>query len=161
MKPVINASPQIFLAKAGMLHILKDLYDEVHTTKGIVEEIERPLKLGLQAPEAIAIKNAKWIVSKELSEEEKEKTEKLAQKLRIGRGEAEAAVLYERGYDLVIVADRRAERKLKGERINAIDLVDVGFDAASKEIVKLKDFANSIWKAGYRTERVEKLLSLD
>lgn len=161
MKSVINASPQIFLAKAGMLHVLKDLYDEVHTTKGIAEEIERPLKQGLQAPEVKAIKNAKWIVSKGLLEEENEKAEKLAQMLRIGRGEAEAAILYKRGYDLVIVADRRAERKLKSERINAIDVVDVGFDAASKEIVKLKDFAKSIWEAGYRTERVEKLLSLD
>jgi len=76
-------------------------------------------------------------------------------------GEAEAAILYQRGFDLLIVADRKAERKLKSIGINVIDIVDVGFEAATKGVINIKDFAKAISKAGYRTERVEQILRIN
>lgn len=161
MKVIINASPQIFLARAGLLNILKELYGKVYTTTGILKEIEKPIELGISATEVQVIRDAKWIEAIELTEEEKNEAKKLTKKLNIGKGEAEAGVLYKRGYDLIIVADRRAERKLKGQKINVIDIVDVGFETASKEVVDLKNFAKAVWRAGYKTERIERILSFD
>ena len=157
---IVNASPLIFLAKAELLEVLRVLFVTVYTTKEIMKEVERPLKLGIEAPEVLTIKAANWINVVELEAEEKEKAKKLADRLGIALGEAEAAVLYQRGFDLLIVADRKAERKLKGIGINVVDLINVGFEAATKGVIGIKDFANAIWKAGYRTERVEGILRI-
>ena len=159
-KVIVNASPLIFLAKAGLLEILKALFTTVYTTDEIMKEVEKPLKLGIEAPEALTIKAANWINVVELKAEEKEETRTLADRLGIALGEAEAAMLYQRGFDLLIVADRKAERKLKGVGINVVDLINVGFEAATKGVIDIKDFANAIWKAGYRTERVERILRI-
>lgn len=157
---IVNASPLIFLAKAGLLEVLRVLFVTIHTTKEIMEEVERPLKLGIEALEVLTIKAANWINVVELEAAEKEDAKKLADRLGIALAEAEAAVLYQRGFDLVIVADRKAERKLKSIGINVVDLINVGFEAATKGVINIKDFANAIWKAGYRTERVEGILRI-
>jgi len=49
LKVAVNASPLIFLAKAGLLHILRESFQEVHTTKGVLDEIAEPMKLGREA----------------------------------------------------------------------------------------------------------------
>ena len=119
---IVNASPLIFLAKAGLLEILKVLFTNAYTTREIMKEVERPLKLGIEAPEVSMIKATNWINVIELKAEEKEETRKLADRLGIALGEAGAATLYQRGFDLLIVADRKAERKLRDIGINVVDL---------------------------------------
>jgi fructose-1,6-bisphosphatase/inositol monophosphatase family enzyme len=48
---------------------------------------------------------------------------------QLGIGEAQTAVLWKRGnFDVVIVADVRAERILRNElKVSVMDFVDVGF----------------------------------
>jgi len=158
---IVNASPLIFLAKSGLLDIIKQLFTEVYTTQGIMDEVEKPLKFGVEALEVSVIKAVNWINVVKLKAKEKQDAKKLAAHLGIALGEAEAAVLYQRGFDLLIVADRKAERKLREIGLNVTDLVTVGFKAATKGLIDIKDFANAIWKAGYRTERVERILRIN
>jgi predicted nucleic acid-binding protein len=161
LRVIVNASPLIFLAKSGLLGILKRLFSEVYTTKGVMDEVEKPLKFGVKASEVLTIKAANWINVVKLKAKEKQEAKKLAARLGIALGEAEAAVLYQRGFDLLIVADRKAERKFREIGLNVTDLVNVGFKAATKGLIDIKDFANAIWKAGYRTERVERILRIN
>lgn len=157
MKIIVNASPLIFLAKAGLLNLLK-VFGDVYTTDGVMEEVLAPLKIG-KFPDIDTIESAKWIKVEKLGVDEKQNAENLSEELGIGKGEAEVATLYMMGeYDLVVVADRRAQRKLEDKGIRAIDIIDVGWEASYKGKISIKEFATRIWKSGYRTERIEKIL---
>ncbi|KPV61849.1 MAG: hypothetical protein AOA65_2185 [Candidatus Bathyarchaeota archaeon BA1] len=161
LRVAVNASPLIFLAKAGRLEILRDLFQVVYTTAGVMDEVERPLRLGITFPEIPLIKVSEWIKVVKLTRDEVREAVQLSNRIRIDVGEAEVAKLYERGgYSLVIVADVVAERKMRGLGVNAKDLVEVIYVAAQRGLVELKSFARDIWEAGYRTKRVKKILGL-
>lgn len=161
LKVVVNASPLIFLAKAGRLGILRDLFQVVYTTAGVMDEVEKPLRLGVSPPEILLIKGSDWIKVVKLTYEEVRKAIQLSNEIQIDRGEAEVVKLYQRGgYGLVIVADAAAERKMRRLGVNAKDLVEVIYVAAQKGLVELKSFARDVWESGYRTKRVKEILQL-
>ncbi len=113
-KVIMDASPLIFISKADLLGVFKKMYEKVYMTPSIFSEIEWPLKHGIKAPEVRNIKNSNIVKIEELSAKEIMQAKKLASEHSIGKGEAEAAVLFQRGgYENVIVADVRAHRKLK------------------------------------------------
>jgi len=79
---------------------------------------------------------------------------------QLGIGETQAAVLWKRGnFDVVIVADVRAERILRNElKVSVMDVVDVGFELSKKGVNPLQ-FARKLWeKAHYRSERIREIL---
>ena len=84
----------------------------------------------------------------------------LSTKLNIGMGEAEATILFKRNhFDYVLVADRRAQRKMKEIGVNTIDLIDLGFMVAEKGLMNPRQFALKLWNnAHFRSERVRNLL---
>lgn len=159
-RAAVNAAPLIFLAKAGLLDVLGRLYGTVTTTRGVMDEIEKPLKMGLPAREIPLITRAKWLRVVELQPKEEEAAEALARKLGVSLGEAEVGVLCRKGFDVLVVADRRAQRKLREEGVPAIDLLDAGYEAALAGLVEIQEFAQKLWDAGYRTERVDNARSL-
>lgn len=161
-KVIIDASPLIFIAKAGMLSFLKQYYRKVYVTSSVIREIEAPLKSGHKAPELDAIKSSGIVIQVRLSAKEIQIAKKLSKSKNIGIGEAESGVLFQRGgYENVIVADARAHRKLREEGIDAIDLVDFGFVIAKKRWMNIRVFAQKLYKkAHYRTERIRNILGL-
>ncbi|MBI5047253.1 hypothetical protein HZC07_06005 [Candidatus Micrarchaeota archaeon] len=56
MKAIVNASPLIFLAKLGKLHLLFDLFEEVFTTSSVLEEVFEGLTTGY--PDALVVKKS-------------------------------------------------------------------------------------------------------
>ncbi len=161
LKVAVNASPLIFLAKAGRLNILRNLFQVVYTTAGVMEEVERPSRLGIPSPEINSIKGSEWIKVIKLTRKEAREAVQLSNRIQIGVGEAEVVKLYERGgYGLVIVADVAAERKMRRLGVNAKDLVEVIYVAAQRGLVELKSFSRDLWEAGYRTKRVREILGL-
>ena len=125
-----------------------------------MDEVEKPLRLGIVSPEISSIMKADWIRVVKLKWKDELTARNLSARLGIARGEAGVAVLYqELKADLLIVADRRAERKLRAIGINVMDVLDIGFEAARKGLIDIKEFAKALWIAGYRTERVERVLS--
>lgn len=159
-RAAVNAAPLIFLAKAGLLDLLEKLYGTVTTTRGVMDEIERPLKMGLPAREIPRITGAKWLQVVELPPKEAEAAKALAGSLNVSLGEAEVGVLSRRGFDVLVVADRRAQRKLREEGVPAIDLLDAGYEAALAGLIEIQEFAKRIWDVGYRTERVDNARTL-
>ena len=117
-----------------------------------MKEVEWPIENGYKAPEVDKIKRAEIIKIVELDAKEVVKAKKLNQQYKdIGQGEAEAAILFQRGgYESIIVADIRAQRKLKEIGIVALDLVDVAFVVRGKSIMNPREFSKRYWRASYR-----------
>jgi len=157
---IVDAAPLIFMAKADLLGALKRLYKKVFVTTYIMVEVERPIKMGYKAPEVDLIKSAEIVEIKDLTAKEIVEVKKISKEYNIGTGEAEATVLFKRGsFDVVIVADIRAQRKLRELRVNALDLVDVGFVVAKRGIMNPREFAKRLYeKAHYRTQRIRDIL---
>ena len=159
-KVIVDAAPLIFMAKADLIGVFKKLYDKCYVPSHVMKEIERPIELGYTAPEIKIIKEADILVVERLTVKEVIEAKKLAVKHNIGMGEAEAGVLFKRGgFETLIVADIRAYKKLKELNVNTLDLVDVGFVAAKKNIINPRQFANKLYEKGhYRTERILDIL---
>lgn len=159
-KVIVDASPLIFVAKADMLGILKKMYKKVTLTKLIMNEIQKPLELGYKASEIDLIKSSNIIEVENLTAKEIVEAQKISKFHNIGSGESEAAILFKRGgFDLVIVADIRAQRKLRELEVNVLDLVDVGFEAAKRSIMNPREFAKRLYEKGhYRTQRIKDIL---
>ena len=159
-KTIIDASPLIFIAKAGLLDVLKRVYKKVYVTQWIWNEIEWPIKHGYKAPEVDAILKSKIICIEPLTAKEIDQAIKLSRNHKIGKGEAEACILFKRGnYTAVIVADIRARRILKDLEIGVLDLVDLGIVAAKKKIMNPREFAKTLYeKAHYTTQRIKDML---
>jgi len=159
-KVILDASPLIFLAKAGLIKELQKLSKEFFITEYVKKEIDWPKEHGIKAQEIENIYNLKNLRVVKLTAKEMQKVNKLREKYKgLGIGELQSAVLWQRGdFDMVIVADVRAEKKLKEMGIKTIDIVDVGFILARKGLNPLK-FARDLWeKAHYKTERIKEIL---
>lgn len=159
-KLIVDASPLIFLAKAGLIDALKRAFKRVYLTPYILTEIEKPIKMGFEAPEVELIKSKNIIFIEEISAKEITDAKKLAAKLNVGIGESEAAMLFKRGHFIaVLVADRRAQRKMKEIGVNTMDLIDLAFEVAEKGIMNPRQFALKLWDhAHFRSERVKNIL---
>jgi len=157
---IADASPLIFLAKAGLIDILKRLCKKVYVTSYVMSELEKPITMGFSAPEVDIIKNSNIIVIKKLTAKEIVRAKKLSKKSKIGMGESESAILFKRGqFSSVLVADIRAQREMKNMGINTTDLIDLGFIAAKKGIMNPRRFALKLWdNAHFRSERVRNVL---
>ncbi len=159
-KVILDASPLIFIAKAGLIRELRKLSKEFFITDFVKKEIDWPKTHGIKAPELKAIYSLKRLKIVRLNAKEMQKVNKLRNKYKnLGIGELQSAVLWKRGgFDVVIVADSRAEKKLREMNVRVMDVVDVGFELARKGLNPIK-FAKDLWeKAHYRTERIKEIL---
>ncbi len=157
---ILDASPTIFIGKAGLIKEFRKLGRNFYVTTHIMSEINYPIVHGIKAPEVDALMNAKFLTVKDLDAKEILKAKEIAKNNNIGLGEAEAGVLWKRGgFDVVIVADVRALRMLRNLRVKAIDVVDVGFILAEKGVINPMDFCRKLYdKAHYRTARIREIL---
>ena len=135
MKVLINAAPLIFLAKARLLRILKELFGEVYTTQEVWDEVVWPLEHGFRSEDAEAIASCDRIRVLKLSREELRMAEEYKYRLGLDRGEASLASIYRRGFDVVVVADRDAMERLRAEGISVADLSKVIKLAARRGLV--------------------------
>jgi len=158
VKVLINAAPLIVLAKASLLRILKEVFGEIYTTEVVMSEILYPLKLGRESKDIKLIKSCTWIRVIRLREDELRSHRRLIDQLGIDPGEASLAAVYARGFDVVLMGDLRAERKLSAMGIRVIDIADLLILADKKGLVKLREAAKKVWKSGYRTSSIRMLM---
>jgi len=161
-KVIMDTSPLIFIAKAGLINFLKRCYRKVYVTRSVIREFEAPRLAGFKAPEIDVIKNSGILAKADLTAKQIQLAKKLSKSKNIGIGEAESGILFKSGgYENVIVADERARRKLKEEGIEAVDLVDFGYVVAQKRWMNIRVFAQKLYEKGhYRTQRIRNILGL-
>jgi len=165
---IFDTSPLIFLAKSNWLGRVLQV-ERAYTTIFTVDEIKEPLRLGISLEEVRAkdiervLKAVEEgeIVVREVDEEE---VKALAERWRRGRGEVATYLLQKTCEEcgVIVLANERAEAKLREEGANVIDLVDLGYVLVDRGAIKVEetiDFLLAIQRAGYRTRRVSRLIS--
>jgi predicted nucleic acid-binding protein len=65
MKVVCNSSPLILFSRAGLLDVLKSLFDNLLIPQEVFDEVTRKGKPGEKT-----IKNTEWIITVKISEED-------------------------------------------------------------------------------------------
>ena len=92
---VSNATPLIYMAKLGKLHLLRQVFTRIQVPPEVkIEIVDRGKAKGY--PDAYVIEHALnegWIVMEDLASENVEKSEALAQIAGIDVGEAQAVIL--------------------------------------------------------------------
>jgi len=112
--PVSNATPLIYLARLGKLHLLKDIFIQVQIPPEVkVETIDRGKTKG--HPDAYVIEQALndgWLVLTPLTIENTKKSETLAQMTGIDVGEAQAIILTKQKDEKLILIDQTNARQV-------------------------------------------------
>lgn len=115
---VSDATPLIYMAKLGKLHLLKDLFTQIQMPPEVKSEtIDRGKAKGY--PDAIIIEqalNEGWLTTHSLTEENMKRSNALAQITGIDVGEAQAIILTKQKNEKLVLVDqanaREAARKL-------------------------------------------------
>ena len=113
MKTVVSDStPLIFLAKVGMLDLLKDVFEKISIPEAVFDEVVTQGK-ALQMSDASIIEAAvgRWIHVERVEAEVESEYSFLDDNMRLGLGEKEALKLCKQlNADFFIVDDREARR---------------------------------------------------
>jgi len=158
VRVLINVSPLILLAKADLLDVLKRLFGKVWTSRIVWNEVMWPLRHGIRARNAEILRNCGWIEIVDLTESETRMLNSVMLRFGVDPGEASLVVLYRRGFNLIIMADRDAEETLRNGGFNIMDLSELVVLAAKKGLVNAREAARRIWNAGYMTEEIERIM---
>jgi len=112
--PVSNATPPIYMARLGKLHILKDIFTHVQIPPEVkAETVEQGKTKGY--PDAYVIEQAlndKWLILSPLTPENTKKSETLAQMTGIDIGEAQAIILTKQKNEKLILMDQSNARQV-------------------------------------------------
>ena len=112
--PVSNATPLIYLARLGKLHLLRDMFTQVQIPPEVkIETVERGKTKGYS--DAYVIEQALndgWLISSPLTTENTKKSEALAQMTGIDIGEAQAIILTKQKNEKVVLIDQTNAREV-------------------------------------------------
>ena len=111
--PVSNATPLIYLARLGKLHLLKEAFNQIQIPPEVKMEAVDRGKIG-GYPDAYVIEHALnegWIVEDLLTRENMKKSEALAQMTGIDRGEAQSIILAKQKNEELILIDQSNARE--------------------------------------------------
>jgi len=112
--PVSNATPLIYLARLGKLHLLKDIFTQVQIPQEVkIETVDRGKTKGYS--DAYVIEQALndgWLISSPLTTENAKKSEALAQMAGIDMGEAQAIILTKQKNEKVVLVDQSNVREV-------------------------------------------------
>lgn len=112
--PVSNATPLIYLARLGKLHLLKDMFTQVQIPPEVkVETVDRGKTKGYS--DAYVIEQALndgWLISTPLTTENTKKSEALGQMTGIDIGEAQAIILTKQKKEKLVLIDQSNARQV-------------------------------------------------
>jgi len=112
--PVSNATPLIYLARLGKLHLLRDIFTQVQIPPEVkIETVDRGKTKGY--PDAYVIEQALndgWLISNPLTTENTKKSEALEQMTGIDIGEAQAIILTKQKNEKVVLIDQSNAREV-------------------------------------------------
>lgn len=129
MKAVCNASPVIVLAKAGLIDVLRSLFDHVVITQAVVQEINAG---GKEDPGAQAVAGTSWLEQVELDP----KPSGLSV-IYLGAGEAETiewSLRYPEYH--AILDDRAARRTAEALGVRCAGTLRLLFEAGQRGLIE-------------------------
>lgn len=129
MRVVSNSSPLIGLARVNQLHLLQQLYSEIHLPAAVWNEV---VVQGAGQPGATAVQSAAWIRQSAV----KNAPLVLSLSQELGAGESEAIVLaQELPADLLILDERHAREKARRLGIRFTGVLGVLVEAKSRGLL--------------------------
>ncbi len=133
---VSNASPLIYLAKSGRLHLLRELYTEMLIPREVFQETGE----STNSPDALLIASAVhdgWLRVENSAHDE---VEQLAEGAGVERGEA-AAILLAREMDgLLLIDDKLGRSAAEILGVTCLGTVGVLLQALSKSMLHYNEF---------------------
>ncbi len=112
--PVSNATPLIYLARLGKLHLLRDIFAQVHIPLEVkTETVDRGKAKGYS--DAYVIEqalNEGWLISNPLTTENAKKSEVLAEMTGIDLGEAQVIILAKQKSEKMVLLDQSNAREV-------------------------------------------------
>jgi len=112
--PVSNATPLIYLARLGKLHLLKEIFTQVQIPLEVkIETLDRGKAKGYS--DAYVIEQALndgWLIASPLTAENAKKSEILAQMTGIDIGEAQAIILTKQKDEKLVLIDQSNAREV-------------------------------------------------
>jgi predicted nucleic acid-binding protein len=133
-KVVTNTSPLIVMVKAGLLHVLPEIFEEIAVPVAVIDEIaagpaDDPMRLALPAQSWLRLAKLEPALSP-------------VSALQLGSGEAEAIEFARRnpGWDL-LVDDRAARRAASALGITVLGTLTVIAIAADRQLIDSFDVA--------------------
>lgn len=154
---VSDSSPLVYVAKAGRLSLLKDLYGKVWIPERVYEEVVIRGK-ALKIADASMVDKAvgPWIVRKEIDHDLSERYSFLDENERLGRGEKDALKLCKQlKADLLIVDDKEARRIARILSIKPIGTCGILIQAHSLGLItasEAEEILDSLIRAQFRVE---------
>jgi len=112
--PMSDATPLIYMARLGKLHLLKSIFNQVQIPLEVkVETVDRGKTKG--CPDAYVIEQALndgWLILSPLTPENTKKSEALAQMTGIDIGEAQVMILAKQKNEKLVLIDQSNARQV-------------------------------------------------
>ena len=157
MVAVSDASPLVYLAKAGRLSLLRDLFGKVWIPERVYEEVVIRGK-ALKIADASMVDHAvgAWVVRMEIDQDLSERYSFLDDNERLGVGERDALRLCKQlKADLLIVDDKEARRVARILRIKPIGTCGILIQAHSSGLItasEAEEILDDLIRAQFRVE---------
>ena len=140
--PVANATPLIYMARLGKLHLLKEIFTHIQIPPEVkTETIDRGKTKGY--PDAYVIEqalNKGWIITDPLTTENKKKSEALAQMTGIDKGEAQAIILAkQKGKELILIDQANTREVARQLGLNPRGTIYIILTATKRKLVTKQD----------------------
>lgn len=136
--PVSNATPLIYMARLGKLHLLKEIFTQIQIPLEVkIETVNRGKRKGY--PDAYVIEqalNEGWIVTDSLTMEKMKKSEALAEMTGINIGEAQAIILSkQKGEELILIDQTNAREAARQLGLRPRGTIFIILTAAKRRLI--------------------------
>ena len=136
--PVSNATPLIYMARLGKLHLLKEIFTQIQIPLEVkIETVNRGKRKGY--PDAYVIEqalNEGWIVTDSLTMKKMKKSEALAEMTGINIGEAQAIILSkQKGEELILIDQTNAREAARQLGLRPRGTIFIILTAAKRRLI--------------------------
>lgn len=158
MSPAVSdAGPLIHLSQVGRLHLLRDLFDEIHITSRVKEEaVDTGVELGYE--DALTIKAAigeGWIIVKDVPDEIAATVERLAENENISTKDAETLLLAStNGMENVLIDEKILSNLARMHDLKIWSTWTILLEGLGRGLVEISDIESAIAEFAERRHKL-------
>jgi predicted nucleic acid-binding protein len=158
MSPAVSdAGPLIHLSQVGRLHLLRDLFDEIHITRRVKEEAaDTGVELGYE--DALTIKAAigeGWIIVRDVPDEIAATVERLAEDENISTTDAETLLLAStNGTENVLIDEKILSNLARMHDLKIWSTWTILLEGLGRGLVEISDIESAIAELAERRHKL-------